>query len=169
MLPKIQTILYATGLGSGSSFVFQHALSIARQHEAKIVVVHGIEPLTAFGRSLLEQYISHDKSEEMHKKVQESVKGQIRKKIETLCARECDNVSSCENAVSAIHVVDGYPSQVILNVAKDYSADLIIMGAYHHTLVGEVILGSTTRKVLHEASQPVLVVKIPKDHKAESE
>jgi len=162
MLPKIQTILYATGLGPGSSFVFRHALSIARQHEAKIIVVHGIEPLTAFGRSLVEQFITHDKSEEMHKKAQETVKAQIQKKIETLCANECNNVSSCENAVSSVHVVDGYPSQVILNVAKDYSADMIVMGAHNHTLVGEVVVGSTTRKVLHQASQPVLVIKIPK-------
>jgi nucleotide-binding universal stress UspA family protein len=103
----------------------------------------------------------------MHKKAQETVKSQIQEKIATLCANECNSVSSCENAVSSIHVVDGYPAQVILNVAKEFSADLIIMGAYNHTLVGEVIVGSTTRKVLHQANLPVLVVKIPKDFQEE--
>jgi len=163
MLPKIQTILYATGLGPGAPYVFRYALTIARQHQARIVAVYGMEPLTAFGQSLVEQYISHDQSEEMHKKAQESVKAQIKKRMEELCTRECNNVPSCENAVSAIHVVEGYPDQVIINVAKDCAADLIVMGAHSHTLVGEVLLGTTTRKVMHNAAQPVLVVKIPKE------
>jgi nucleotide-binding universal stress UspA family protein len=66
-------------------------------------------------------------------------------------------------------VIEGYPDQVILNLANDYSADLIVMGAHSHTLVGDVIVGSTTRKVLHRAIQPVLVVKIPKGYVEEVE
>ena len=38
------------------------------------------------------------------------------------------------------------------------------MGSQRHTLIGEVMLGSTTRRVLHSASQPVLVVKVPKGY-----
>ncbi len=167
MLPKIQTILYTTDLGPGAPYVFRYALALAREHQAKIVAVHGIEPLSTFGQSLVEQYISHDSSEEMHKKARETVKAQIKTRIEQLCARECDNVTSCEIAVSSILVIEGYPAQVILDVAEEHSADLIIMGAHRHTMIGEVVMGSTTRKVLHSASQPVLVVKIPKEFKEE--
>jgi len=167
MLPKIQTILYATGLGPGSPYVFRYALALAREHQAKIVAVHGIEPLSAFGQSLVEQYISHDTSEEMHRQARETVKSRITERIQQLCANECNSVASCEHAVKSIHVVDGYPAQVILNVARECSADIIVMGAHSHTLVGEVVMGSTTRKVLHSATQPVLVVKIPKGYKEE--
>ncbi len=66
MLPKIKTILYATGLGPAAPYVFRYALSLARQHEARIIAVHGMEPLSTFGQSLVEQYISHEQSEEMH-------------------------------------------------------------------------------------------------------
>jgi nucleotide-binding universal stress UspA family protein len=164
MLPKIETILYTTGLGPGAPYVFRHALALARQHQARIVAVHGMEPLSPFGQSLVEQYISHDSSEEMHSKARKSVKAQLKERLERLCTKECNNAPSCENAVTSIHVVEGYPDQVILNLAKDCSADLIVMGAHSHTLVGEVIVGSTTRKVLHRATQPVLVVKIPKGY-----
>jgi nucleotide-binding universal stress UspA family protein len=163
MLPKIETILYATGLGPRAPYVFRYALALARQHGARIVAIHGMEPLSDFGQSLVAQYISHDESEEMHNKARETVKAQLKGRLEQLCAKECSGAPECQNAVSAIRVIEGHPAQVILDAAREYSADLIVMGSQRHTLVGEVILGSTTRKVLHNADQPVLVVKAPKD------
>ena len=145
MLPQIETILYATGLGQGAPYVFRYALTMARQHQAKIVAVHALEPLSPFGQSLVEQYISHDSSEELHSKARETVKAQLQQRMETLCARECSGASDCRDLVSAIHIVEGYPDQVILNTAKACSADLIIMGAHRHTRIGEVMLGSTAR------------------------
>lgn len=167
MLPQIKTIIYTTTLGPEAPYVFRYALALARQHQAKIVAIHAMEPLSQFGQSLVEQYISHESTEEMHSKARESVKAEIMQRIEELCTKECNNASSCDDAVSSVHVVDGYPVQVILNKAKDCSADLIIMGAHDHTKISEAVMGSTTRKVLHSASQPVLVVKIPKNYKGE--
>ena len=167
MLPKIETILYTTGLGPGAPYVFRHALAQARQYQARIVVVHAIEPLSAFGQSLVEQYISHDDSEAMHSKARETVKTQIQGRIEQLCTRECNGAANCENLVSSIRVIDGYPDQVILDTAKECGADLIVMGAHRHTVVGEVMMGSTTRKVLHNSFLPVLVVKIPEGYSEE--
>ena len=165
MLPKIETILYTTDVEPSAVYVFRYALALAQQHHAKIVAVHGMEPLTPFGQNLVEQYITHDVSEEMHKKARETIKTDLKKRIELLCAKECDNTPSCENAVSSIHVVEGYPSQVIMDVAKDCSADLIVMGEHSHNIFSEIVMGGTTRKVLHSATQPVLVVQIPKDYK----
>ncbi len=162
MLPKIETILYTTALGQGAPYVFRYALALARQHKAKIVAVHAMEPLTTFGQSLVEQYISHDSSEAMHKKAREAVKIQLKERIEKLCNSECNHVPPCDNPVTAIHVIDGYPAKVIVNLANDISADLIVVGQETHSKVSEMVVGSTTRKVLHSATQPVLVVKIPK-------
>lgn len=162
MLPKIETILYATDLGPGARHVFRHALALASQHQAKLVAVHAIEPLSAFGQSLVEQYISHEVSEEMHGKARENVRSQLKARLEELCAQECNNNTACQNSVSSIQVVGGYPAQVILNAADECSADLIVLGTHNHTVVGEVMVGSTAHKVLHAASQPVMVVKIPK-------
>jgi nucleotide-binding universal stress UspA family protein len=164
MLPKIKTILYATGIGPRAPYVFRYALALARQHGATIVAVHGMEPLSDFGQSLVEQYISHEDSDEMHKKARESVRTKLAERIRQFCTRECDGATECENVVTSIKIVEGYPAQVIIDAANECAADLIVMGAQRHTMIGEVMLGSTTRKVLHTASQPVLVVKTPKDY-----
>lgn len=167
MLPKIQTILYATGLGSGAPYIFRYAVALALQHQASIVAVHAVEPLTTFGQSLVEQYISHEQSEEMHRQARESFKVKLAARIENLLAEECNSTPECRKLVRDIRIVDGYSAQVILAAAKDSAADLIVMGARRHSTIGEVMLGGTTRKVLHSAIQPVLVVRVPPEHLTE--
>ena len=51
MLPKIKTILYTTTLGPDAPYVFRYALALARQHQAQIVAVHAMEPLSGSGSS----------------------------------------------------------------------------------------------------------------------
>ena len=164
MLPETKTILYATGLGAGAPYVFRHALAMARKHQANIVAVHAVEPLPPFGQSLVEHYIAHDVSEEMHRKARESYRVQLQQRLRQLCLQECSGTAECDNLVTSIRVVEGQPAEVILDMAKECSADVIVVGSHRHSVIGEVVLGSTARKVLHGATLPVLVVRIPKGY-----
>lgn len=47
----------------------------------------------------------------------------------------------------------------ILRLCDEIKADLIVMGAYGHTRIRELILGSTTSHVLRKATVPVLLVR----------
>ncbi len=161
MLPKINKILYATGMGAGAPYVFRYALALARQHDAQIIAVSALEPLSTFAQSLVELHISHEQSAEIHSKAQSQAKEQLRERIERLCAMECGSDPQCTGRVSEILIEEGQPAQVILSAAREHAVDLIIMGAHRHTVIGDAMLGSTTDKVLHSAAQPVLVVRIP--------
>lgn len=167
MLPTIETILYATGLGPGAPYVFRYALALARRHQAKIVAVHGLEPLSSFGQSLVEQYISHEQSEQMHKDARQSVKARLRERIERLCGMEGEASPDGLDLVESIHVREGQAAQVVLDEAKRCGADLIVMGSHRHTVLGDALLGTTTHKVLHSATAPVLVVRIPEGFREE--
>ncbi|MDH3453565.1 MAG: universal stress protein [Desulfuromonadales bacterium] len=161
MLPQIKKILYATGMGPGAPYVFRYALAMARQHDAQIIAVSALEPLSNFAQRLVELHISHEQSDEIHSKAQVQVKQRLRERITLLCEKECGTDLQCTQQVSEIRIEEGQPAQVILAAAKGCAADLIIMGAHRHTVVGDAMLGSTTHKVLHSATQPVLVVRIP--------
>lgn len=161
MLPKIKKILYATGMGAGAPHVFRYALALARQHDAQIIAVSALEPLSTFARSLVELHISHEQSQEIHSKAQAQAKERLRERIARLCDKECGTDQSCRQRVNEIRIEEGQPAQVILAVAKECAVDLIIMGAHRHTMIGDAVLGSTTHKVLHSSAQPVLVVRIP--------
>ena len=45
----------------------------------------------------------------------------------------------------------------ILNAAADFSADLIVMGAYGHTRLREWVLGGATRTILQSMTVPVIL------------
>ncbi|MCX5759842.1 MAG: universal stress protein [Candidatus Hydrogenedentes bacterium] len=51
----------------------------------------------------------------------------------------------------------GDPSETIVAYAKECAADLLIMGAYGHTKVRELVVGSTTAYTLNHASCPLLM------------
>ena len=53
----------------------------------------------------------------------------------------------------------GHAEQRILECAERRLADLIVMGAYGHTRIRELILGSTTSHVVRKSSVPVLLTR----------
>jgi nucleotide-binding universal stress UspA family protein/uncharacterized membrane protein YfcA len=56
-------------------------------------------------------------------------------------------------------VLDGRPDELIVTVAKERDADLIVTGSHGRTGLERVLLGSTTERILNETSCAVLVVK----------
>ena len=46
---------------------------------------------------------------------------------------------------------------LLLSRAADLGADLIVMGAYGHSRVRELVLGGATRQILQEMTVPVLM------------
>jgi len=56
-------------------------------------------------------------------------------------------------------VEKGDADEVILKVAEEKDCDLIIMGAYGHSRLRELILGSTTEQVMRRTNRPVLLYR----------
>lgn len=54
-------------------------------------------------------------------------------------------------------VRSGDPSETIVGYAKECQADLLVMGAYGHTKVRELVVGSTTAYALNHAPCPILL------------
>ena len=53
----------------------------------------------------------------------------------------------------------GTPSDAILTAVEREGSDLLIMGAYGHSRVRELLLGSTTDAILRRAKVPVLLYR----------
>jgi nucleotide-binding universal stress UspA family protein len=45
----------------------------------------------------------------------------------------------------------------LLDIANDYGADMLIMGAYSHNRLGQQVLGGTTRTILDNMNLPVMM------------
>ncbi len=53
----------------------------------------------------------------------------------------------------------GPPATKIIEAAKKWEADLIVMGSHGRSKIGSLLLGSVSQGVLHHAPCPVLVVR----------
>ena len=53
----------------------------------------------------------------------------------------------------------GYAAREIAGDAKDYDADVIVMGSRGRSDLAGLVLGSTVHKVIHLTDRPVLVIR----------
>ena len=53
----------------------------------------------------------------------------------------------------------GYANEMILDVMAEGAYDLLFIGAYGHSRIIEMVLGSTTEYVLRNASAPVFLCR----------
>lgn len=58
-------------------------------------------------------------------------------------------------------VVRGRPASAIVDEARDFGADLVIVGSRGHGTIASLLLGSVSSEVVDQASCPVLVARAP--------
>lgn len=58
-------------------------------------------------------------------------------------------------------VTVGTPEQVLIETAKEWKADLLVVGSHGRGFWGRMLLGSTTDALVHHAPCSVLVVRKP--------
>lgn len=165
MIPKLKTILYATGLGSGAPYVFRYALSLARQYEAKVEIVCALAPLSDQVQRIANTYLGEKKSEEFHRQAREKIAADVESQVEAMCRSSIIDDPDAFQYVSKIHVVEDVPDQAIMRCAEEVGADTIVMGTHRRTMAQGVMLGSCAVKVVHQATIPVVLVRIPEGYK----
>jgi nucleotide-binding universal stress UspA family protein len=163
MLPQLKTILYATDLSAHSPRVFRYAMSLAQQYGGKIVIVHAMEPLSPFAKSMVDLYVSKEQNEKLHGEALEKMKDMIRERLELFCKDELCTDPAGRDRVTDILILEGRPPEVILEQAARLKPDLIVMGSHGHTAVGEILLGTTAHRVMQRAPVPVFLVRLAKE------
>jgi nucleotide-binding universal stress UspA family protein len=63
-------------------------------------------------------------------------------------------------------IVAGRPADDISRVAREWKADLVVVGSHGRQGLERIILGSVAEKVMREAACPVLIVKENRQKKA---
>jgi nucleotide-binding universal stress UspA family protein len=158
----IKKILYATDLSPNSSHAMRYAAKIARQNEAKLVVLHVVEKMSATTQALLSAYLDEG---EINAKSRESIAyhiEKIRKRLDRFCEKECRYDAQLLTRVERIDVHEGFPADEILKEANEIDADIIVMGTHGKGALENTFVGSVAQRVLRRSSRPVLVVPLPK-------
>ncbi|MDX1593996.1 MAG: universal stress protein [Gammaproteobacteria bacterium] len=159
MLPKFEKILYASDLGDRTRPASRAAVSLAQQYGATIVMCHALEPVGAYGRALIENYISHEDLEAAYRDGQKRVLETMRERLKRFCEEELAGTADMSAHVSSLVVKEGPPGEVIVDEAAKHEVDLIVVGTHRGTSgLKRMLIGSTARYVTQHAACPVFVV-----------
>ena len=128
---EFRNVVCATDLSPDSRVASDHALSLARQHQARLTLVHVVEGVSRLygGRAQLVQAL--------RTRLDELVEG---------------------GAEVKLTVEFGTTATRILAVAKEQHADLIVLGTRQPSASVERLPGATVYPVISNASCPVLTV-----------
>jgi len=142
----MKKILVPVDFSKHSEYALNVASSIAKQHNAEIIVVHML--------GLSEAIINKD----------ESVEGMQAMYYMKLAQKRFDEFLDKDylKGIKVTEIVHDYRVFSELNdVARDNHADFIVMGSHGSSGLSEVFVGSNTEKVVRTSDIPVLVIKKP--------
>ncbi|MBS1233242.1 MAG: universal stress protein [Nitrospirae bacterium] len=133
-------LLVATDGSVYSEAAAQRVIEISRQYHSTLKALSVVDVTVEFMIRAQEVY------ESLLAKAKEFT--DVIKKKALLAGIEADSI-----------VRDGEVYKVIIDVAKEYQADMIVMGSLGRTGIKRLLMGSTAERVLGNASYPVLIVK----------
>jgi nucleotide-binding universal stress UspA family protein len=158
MIPQIKNILYATDLSKNSSYAFLYAVDMAKKHDARIVILHAMEPIPAYAE------VYGSMTDEFKKKQHEEMIESIKNNLLIFCKKaEAQIGPPCVELVSKVLVPVGYPPNEILNATNEEGCDVIVLGTHGKGFLAHTFLGSVTSAVLHRTRKPVFIIPLPSE------
>ncbi|HXY54871.1 MAG TPA: universal stress protein [Nitrospirota bacterium] len=144
---QIKTILFPTDFSQGARAAMDHAISLARDYNARLILLYVIQDI-----SIAEWYIPSSLSvADLVEDMQKSAWKEMDKWAEEVSTK----VKDVEKMV-----VRGVPFAEIIKTARDKKADMIVIGTHGRTGIDHMLFGSTAEKVVRKAACPVLTVRI---------
>jgi nucleotide-binding universal stress UspA family protein len=144
---QIKTILFPTDFSQGARAAMDHAISLAKDYDARLILLYVIQDI-----SIAEWYIPStlsvtDLVEDMQKSAWQE--------MDRWAAEVAAKVKNAEKMV-----VRGVPFVEIIRTAKEKNVDMIVIGTHGRTGIDHMLFGSTAEKVVRKAPCPVLTVRI---------
>ncbi len=142
-------LLFCTDFSENSDYAFSYAFNIAKTHNARLLFLHVIiEPVCYY-------WSTPKGADELIDKQTERVK----REITTRYLSKIEGFKDVE--IFTRETGEGQAFYQIIQVAREESADLIIMGTHGRTGIDHLLLGSTAENVVRKSPCPVLTVRLP--------
>jgi len=161
VIPEIKKILYATDLSKNASYAYFYAVDMARRYDARIVVLHSVEPVrvVSYAGHNVEAMMREAQKEERERDLEEIKKGlqEFCGKMETLIGPECLGLAS------EIIVRLGHPVEEILKAVDERQCDAIVLGTHAKGFLRQTFLGNVAASVLERTRKPIFVIPLPSE------
>ena len=154
---NIQRILVAIDNEAESNMVAEAALQLVEQLHTGVALVSVVErPIVMMNTDIMGMGMGMNENVLLESEIeggQKKIFGRIHQKL--------TNTIFSEHQVTT-YIMEGTPEDEILEVAKLYKADLIVVGTHGRTGVEHFLIGSVSEKVIRHSLIPVFVVPTKK-------
>ena len=158
MLPQVKTILFACDLEDKTQESLSLVMSIAASQKAKIIFMHAIEPMNHQAQSMINNYLPIEELQALRREALNSVKDAMETQITIFYENYADDSELPEKPEYLIIQEDA--SGAIKHAVEDHKVDLVVMNSRTHSKIGQMIIGSTANKVIHQSQVPVMVIPL---------
>lgn len=148
-MTRLQTILAATDLSAAARLACERAVRLASACDARLELQHVVNTGALDSLRLLFASQPDD--------LQQRLLDEAREELRNLLAELHDGLGGSAN----LHLGIGNVVNEITRQADALDADLLVLGAHGSSLVRDLIVGSTTERVLRRTGRPLLVVRRP--------
>ena len=164
MIPEIKKILYPTDLSENARYAFGFAVSLANHYDAQITVLHVVEEISSFARSMVREVMGENRWEDLIKKKETEIITNLKSRLAQFCNDVGQQQPDCPFVVDNTVVVTGHAVDQIVRYTAELDVDLVIMGSRGKGGLADVTMGSTSRRVLRRCKKPVLIVCPPENN-----
>jgi nucleotide-binding universal stress UspA family protein len=134
-------VLIALDNSEQSDWALEVGTRLASKLQANVTLVHAVQPELR----VTESYVTGQTLDRLHQKAGKDLLADA--------ARRMPKNLSVQTVLS-----DGVPAEEIVTVARDCSADLIVLGTHARGKIARFLLGSTAEGVIRHAPCPVISV-----------
>jgi nucleotide-binding universal stress UspA family protein len=150
-MPKIQKIVCPVDFSNCAQQALKYALELATQFKAELSIVHAYEDPAAYVTPMpMSGYVGPGAELLL----------ELRKQLEARLEEWKGQAAQAGVPVRG-ELLEGTPYRVVLDWAKEWNADLIVIGTHGHTGLAHALLGSVTERVVRMATCPVLTIRTP--------
>src|SRR5262245_53539910 len=140
---KLKKVLVPTDFSDSARHALLYGQSFAREYKAELLLLHVVENLTVgYASDLFPVPMAE---------VFEEISGYAKAELKKLG----DEARGKGLSVREL-VIQGKPSAEIVRVAREETADMIVLGTHGKGMLDKALFGSTAERVIRQAPCPVL-------------
>lgn len=152
----MERVLIAIDYNPVSEQVVKAGYELAKRMNAKVCLMHVVTDVSFYGIQY-PTFMGYEGYNEMSTDL--SLASEMRKVAEDFLRTAADHL---DDPNVETHLADGETARSILNYAKEWRADLVVMGTHSHSVLEKLLMGTVASRVLEKTDIPVFMVPIKK-------
>jgi nucleotide-binding universal stress UspA family protein len=148
---QYRRILHASDFSRASTGAFRHAVALAREHRATLILVHVVPEVMPL---MVTPEIGAVSAPETYRMIRASALSEAKASLDRLVV-----AAGGAGVRARVRVVEGVAHERIVQAARRERVDLIVMGTHGRSGLSRLFLGSVAARVAALAPCPVVTIR----------